>query len=293
MTHRRFGSAGFHVSIIGLGAGQLGDGALSEDSVGALLHGALDLGVTLIDTARGYGLSEERIGRHLAHRRSELVLSTKVGYGIPGVEDWTYDCVAAGVDEALRRMRTDYLDIVHLHSCPLHVLERGEVVLALERARDAGKVRVAAYSGENSELDWAVGSARFGAVQCSVNVCDQRSVDGAVRHASERGMGVIAKRSAANAPWRFTERPHGHYAEEYWHRWKTMAIDPRGLDWQELALRFAAFAPGVCCALVGTSSLEHLRHNVAMVDKGPLADDHVESILAAFRAHDREWTGQV
>ena len=59
-------------------------------------------GVNLIDTARGYGLSEERIGRHLAHRRQDFLLSTKVGYGVEGLPDWTYDCIVGGVERALR-----------------------------------------------------------------------------------------------------------------------------------------------------------------------------------------------
>ena len=93
-----FGKQGFSVPPLGLGAGSIGDPALNDARVGALLDQALDLGITLIDTARSYSLSEERIGRHLAHRRHQFVLSTKVGYGIPGHQDWTYGCVAAGVD---------------------------------------------------------------------------------------------------------------------------------------------------------------------------------------------------
>src|SRR4051812_13673646 len=125
---RAFGDTGLTVSALGFGGGHIGDPATPEPEVERLLNEVLDAGVTLIDTARGYGASEERIGRHLSGRRSEVVLSTKVGYGIPGYEDWTGPCVAAGVDEALRLMRTDRIDVVHLHSCPLEVLERGEVV---------------------------------------------------------------------------------------------------------------------------------------------------------------------
>ena len=85
-------------------------------------------------------------------RRDEFVLSTKVGYGIPGYDDWTGPVIAAGVDAALGRLRTDRIDVVHLHSCPLDVLERGEVVAALQATVTAGKVRVAAYSGDNAPL---------------------------------------------------------------------------------------------------------------------------------------------
>src|SRR3954453_2251217 len=162
MKRRPFGRTGLTVPVLGFGAGHVGDPALDEAEVGRLLHGALDLGVNLIDTARSYGLSEERIGRHLAGRRDEFVLSTKVGYGIPGYDDWTGPVIAAGVDAALGRLRTDRIDIVHFHSCPLAVLERGEVIAALQAAVAAGKVRVAAYSGEHPPLDWAIEAGAVG-----------------------------------------------------------------------------------------------------------------------------------
>src|SRR6185295_18171863 len=84
---REFGTTGLVVSALGFGAGQIGDESMGEVQAGALLNAALDLGITLVDTARGYGLSEERIGTHLAHRRQEFVLSTKVGYSVPGYDD--------------------------------------------------------------------------------------------------------------------------------------------------------------------------------------------------------------
>lgn len=289
MQQRALGATGLTVSILGLGAGQLGDASLDEAAVGRLLHEAVDLGVTLFDTARGYGLSEERIGRHLARRRDRIVLSTKVGYGIAGHDDWTRGCVAAGIDEALRRLATDHIDIVHLHSCPQETLARGEVVEALLAAAQAGKLRVPGYSGDNDALAWAVDRGVFGAVEHSLSICDQRVIDGALAHARARDLGVIAKRPVANAPWRFAQRPAGDYAEEYWWRWRTMDLDPRGLDWQELALRFAAFTPGVHSCIVGTRDPAHLRRNVEIVARGPLPDDQVAAIRAAFRAHDPGW----
>ena len=289
MQYRPFGRTGLTVSVLGFGAGQVGDARMPEEEAGRLLNLAADLGITLFDTARGYGLSEERIGRHLAHRRGGLVLSTKVGYGIEGHEDWTYSCVAAGVDAALRRLNTDVIDVVHLHSCPRETLERGDVVRALEEAVAAGKVRVAGYSGENEALDWAVGSGRFGAVEHSLSICDQRVIDGALVRSRAEGLGVIAKRPVANAPWRFQDCPKGDYAEEYWWRWRTMGIDPRGLDWQELALRFAAFTPGVHSCIVGTGNPDHLKRNVALLEEGPLEQDHVAAIRHAFSASDPGW----
>lgn len=290
---RPFGATGLKVSALGFGGGQIGSPEMPEAQVGALLNNLLDLGITLIDTARGYGLSEERIGRHLSHRRSEFVLSTKLGYSIPGYTDWTGPIITAGVDEALRRLQTDYIDIVHLHTPTQEVLDQGEVTEALLAAVQAGKVRVAAYSGDRAPLEWAINSGLFGSIQTSINLCDQRIIEGGLAAARERNLGVIAKRPVANAPWRFAERPVGNYAEVYWERWQAMGLDPGPYSWQELALRFTAYLPGVHSCIVGTSNLEHLRTNLELVKRGPLPDEMVAQIRQAFQAHDQDWIAQV
>jgi aryl-alcohol dehydrogenase-like predicted oxidoreductase len=291
VPRRPFGNTGLTVSALGLGCGQIGAARLSETEVERLLGLALDLGIILFDTARGYGQSEARLGRCLAAHRQQVVISTKVGYGVPGHPDWTYGAIAAGVDDALRTLRTDWLDIVHLHSCPLETLRQDDVVRALEDARQAGKIRAAAYSGENEALAYALETGRFQSFQTSINLADQRGLDTLVPRAAAAGLGVIAKRPVANAPWRFDERPYGHYAEEYWYRWRAMDLDPHGLPWQELALRFAAFQPGVHTCIVGTADPGHLRENAAIVARGPLPAEQVAAIRQAFKNHDEDWVG--
>jgi aryl-alcohol dehydrogenase-like predicted oxidoreductase len=293
MQLKPYGNSGFDVSVLGLGAGQVGDEKLVESDAAQLLNTALDLGITLIDTARGYGLSEERIGRHLSHRRAEFVLSTKVGYGIEGHADWSSGIIEAGVDAALRRLRTDYIDIVHLHSCELATLQAGDVVDALVRVREKGKIRVAAYSGENQALDWAVAEGRFGGVECSVNLFDQINLGGPLTQARTDGLGVIAKRPLGNAPWRFDDRPVGDYAETYWERMRRLAYDTTGLAWDEFALRFSAWQPEVSSAIVGTASIAHLRHNVEIAAKGPLPADLTIAVRDRFAECGRDWPGQV
>lgn len=293
MEKRALGATGLHVTTLGFGAMHLNDERVSEDYAGHLLNEVLDAGINLIDTARGYGLSEERIGRHLARRRGEFVLSTKVGYGIPGFADWTFECIVAGVEAALGRMRTDVLDIVHLHSCPLHVLEQGDVVRALEDCQRAGKLRVVAYSGDNAELRWAIDSERFGSVQTSVSLCDQANLVQHLPVAAAREMGVIAKRPLAGAIWRFDQRPDDFAEGQYWDRFKAMAVDPHGHDWNTLALRFAAFSPGVASAIVGTSTLENLQRNVQIVELGPLEPALQHTMRDAFAQHGQRWMGLI
>jgi aryl-alcohol dehydrogenase-like predicted oxidoreductase len=292
ISERAYGNTGLNVSLLGLGAGQVGDERLDEAQAGRLLNEVLDLGITLIDTARGYGLSEERIGRHIAQRRGEFVLSTKVGYGIDGVPDWTSDCILAGVDRALKLMRTDHIDIAHLHSCPQETLERGDVIDALDRCVSDGKIRVAAYSGDNEPLEWAFASGRFRGLMCSVNLFDQRAIDRVVTPAGKGRIGFIAKRPIGNAPWLHAERPSGNYCEQYWLRMKAMGLD-FGADWADIALRFTAFTDGVTSCIVGGKNIDHVRSNAASIARGPLAPEVVAKIRAAFAQHDDNWCGQV
>lgn len=293
MERRPLGSTGIVVPALGLGAGRIGGPEISDAALERLLGRALDLGVNLFDAARSYGEAEARLGRLLAHRRGEVVLSTKVGYGVAGVPDWTYEAVARGIDEALLRLRTSWIDVVHLHSCARQVLERGEVVQALLDAVRAGKVRCAAYSGEEEALAWAVGSGAFGAVQASLNVCDQRVLGSALPAARGAGLGFLAKRPIADAPWRFAERPEGDESEPYWARLRAMRADPGDLPWAEWALRFAAFAPGVSSVLLGTRSPDHLEEAARALSRGPLPAEARQRVEQAFLAADDGWTGRI
>jgi aryl-alcohol dehydrogenase-like predicted oxidoreductase len=270
---------------------------MTEQEAGTLLNRAVDLGVTFIDTARGYGMSEERIGRHLSHRRKDFVLASKCGYSIPGYDDWSPEGIRAGVDMALRLMRTDYLDIMLLHSCPRATLDTPGLIDALDEAVKSGKVLSIGYSGENEDLDYALSLGRFSAIETSVNVFDQRGIAKALKATQKQNIGVIAKRPLGNAPWRYAERPVGNYCEPYWERMTAMEaskiVEESGLAWDELALRFTVFTEGVGTAIVGTSSTANLQHNVEIVNKGALPKSLVQRLRKAFDKHDTDWIGQI
>jgi aryl-alcohol dehydrogenase-like predicted oxidoreductase len=292
IEQRPYGGTGLVVSALGLGAAQLGDTQLTEDEAEAMLLGAVDAGVRLLDTAPSYGLSEQRIGRFLGTRRDRVVISTKLGYGVPGVPDWTGPCISAGVEQALRVLRTDRIDIAHLHSCPREVLERGDVVDALAAAKAAGKLRAIAYSGENEDLRYALESRRFDGLMASLNPFELRVADAVLPRLD--GTGFIAKRPVANHPWRFPEQPRGDYCEPYWLRMRALGMaPPRDMPWGEFALRFTLSMPGVASAIVGTGRGAHLRENVGWASKGPLEPALVAAWQARFRALDQDWIGQV
>jgi aryl-alcohol dehydrogenase-like predicted oxidoreductase len=330
MHSRPYGRTGLSVPVLGFGAMQVGAHELDERHVERLLHHVLDAGLTLIDTARSYGLAEARIGRLLAGRREEFVLSTKVGYGVPGLRDWTYDCIVAGVDAARDRLRTDVIDIVHLHSCPLETLQSEDVVRALVRCRELGKIRVAAYSGDSTALAHAVslstsptspttvgevarsagegsptspttvgevarsageGSSIFGGVQASVSLCDQQNLP-VLALARSRGIGTLAKRSLAGRPW--AGGPTGDPVhDEYRRRFDFVRAAVEVEDWDEFALRFTAYAPGVDCVIVGGTDAANVDRNVATIARGPLKLDGQSRVAAVYATHGRDWQGLV
>lgn len=266
------GNNGLWVSSVGLGAGGLGDSDLSQADVDRLIHGALDLGVNLVDTAPSYGDSEARIGRALRGRSREVILSTKVGYGVEGAEDWTGPCITGGIDRARRRLGVDVIDLVHLHSCPAERLQAGGVVDALVRAAEDEAIRVPAYSGDGHALWVAVDSGAFGSVQATISLVDRHNRP-TLQIARERGLGVLAKRALANAPWRHAAVPEPVDQAENWRRWQALALDLDGADPMQVALRWAAHHTEAHCVLVGTRRLAHLRAAVEAVEAGPLPDD--------------------
>jgi aryl-alcohol dehydrogenase-like predicted oxidoreductase len=290
---RAYGTTGLATSALGLGAAQIGAAHVSESDAARLLDAAVEAGITLIDTAPSYGASEERIGKHLASRRNDIVLSTKLGYGIDGIPDWTGPCITAGVERALSVMKTDRIDIAHLHSCPRETLEQGDVIDALEAAKRAGKIVAIAYSGENNDLDYAIATGRFDGFMASLNLFDQRVIDTVLPNLAAAGKGFIAKRPAANHPWRFDALPKGDYCEEYWRRWQKMEISNRDLPWGEVALRFALTVPGVASAIVGTAHLEHLQQNLTWAHADRLERAWFADLRSSFQRHGHNWLGQI
>ena len=288
---RPFGAHGFDAPALGLGAGPLGAASLEEDAVDRVLGSALERGVTLIDTAPSYGRSEERLGRHLEGRREGVLLSTKLGYGVEGAPDWTGECIRRGVHQALRRLRTERLALAFLHSCPPETLAREDVLAALRDAVEAGDVRVAGYSGDGPGLRAAKREPLFGAFQVSHNLVDQEALEEGL----PAGAGVLAKRPLLNAVFAGLGDAPSPDRLELRQRFERLPPAlrapalPGGVA--ELALRFAAFAPGVHTTLVGTTRPAHLEANLDALARGPLPASLREAIRGAWAAH--RWPGLV
>lgn len=293
MEYRHFGKTGLTVSVMGFGAGHIGRKETGDSDVKRLLHTALDSGINLFDTARSYGISEERIGRFLKGKRNQVILSTKVGYTYRNTTDWSFEATLGGIEESLQRLQTDHIEIVHLHSCPREVLEQGDAILALEKAKEQGKIGVIAYSGENEALEYAIRCGMFGSIQCSVNIFDQAGLTRHLPEANRMGLGIIAKRPLGNAVWRYHARPDGHGHALYYDRFRLMRPLVGDIHPAELAIRFAAYAPYVSCIIVGTANPGHLTGNLEWIRQGPLPESMKSELSDSFSRLGTEPAGLV
>jgi aryl-alcohol dehydrogenase-like predicted oxidoreductase len=298
MERRRMGKTDMDVSVLGFGGSEIGYQRVSAKTVARLLGGALDAGLNVIDTAECYEDSEELIGKALGARRPDVHLFSKCGHArAEARSDWRPEALSRSIERSLRRLATDHLDLIQLHSCGLDVLRRGDAITALERARDRGWVRYIGYSGDGEAARWAVESGRFDTLQSSVSIADQEALDLTLPAARAAGLGVIAKRPLANVAWRYARKPAEAYYQEYWERLRALDyafLRGKGDAAVKMALRFTLGVPGVHTAIVGTTKPERWRQNAALLGDGRLPEAERERIRARWRAvAPASWEGQI
>jgi hypothetical protein len=298
MEKRQYGKTDMQVSVLGFGGAEIGFEEATPDTVGRLLSDALDAGLNVIDTAECYMNSEELIGNAVGSRRDEFHLFTKCGHPeSPGVGDWRPESLLQSIERSLKRLRTDRVDLVHLHSCSEAELRKGDVIAALQKAREKGYTRYLGYSGDAQAAKYAVECGAFDSLQTSLSVFDQQSIELTLPLARERQMGVIAKRPIGNAVWRYPSRPDNTYHQPYWDRAQKLKYDFASGDARQaaaIALRFTLSVPGVCTAIVGTKHPGRWREIAALLEAGPLPKDQFEPIRARWHeCAESNWIGQV
>jgi aryl-alcohol dehydrogenase-like predicted oxidoreductase len=297
MERRRLGRTDMDVSPLGFGGSEIGYESARQTTVTRLLNAALDAGLNVIDTAECYVDSEALIGKAVGGRRRQFFLFTKCGHprGF-GSGDWRPPSLLKSIERSLERLRTDAVDLIQLHSCSEAELRRGDVIAALETARQRGLTRYIGYSGDGDAACYAVETGRFDTLQISVSVADQEALDLALPLATRYGLGVIAKRPIANAAWRTGKRPSDGYHQEYWRRLRELDYDFLRRPLLEsigTALRFTLSVAGVHTAIVGTTKPERWRENAALLARGPLGAEELGAIRRRWREIARpDWTGR-
>jgi aryl-alcohol dehydrogenase-like predicted oxidoreductase len=289
---RPLGRTGEDVTILGYGAMELRGGsrgpAIEDGEAGRVLNAVLDGGVNLIDTAIDYGRSEELIGRYLAPRRDEYFLASKCGCLLgdppPGAtppfpHDYRAANIRAGTEQSLRRLGTDRLDLLQVHMSPSRSeMEAGHTVETMQALRDEGKVRFIGMSGILPNLPDHLAMGVFDVFQIPYSVV-QREHEQLITAAAAAGAGTLIRGGAARGGpsedkgW--SQGPLGLAQGVGQRRWEASGLDELIGDMGrlEFVLRFTLSHPDLSSTIVGTSSADHLRSNLAVAEKGPLPSD--------------------
>ena len=272
------------VTTLGYGAMELRGAPagpeVSDHDAEQVLNAVLDAGINFIDTSIDYGRSEELIGRFIAHRRSEYFLASKCGC-VPnasmGAEHiHTAENIRTGVENSLRRMKTDYLDLVQFHrSIARREFEEHGALDAVLALKQEGKVRAIGVSGTLPNLVEQIEMGVFDAFQIPYSAL-QREHEAVIARASAAGAGIIIRGGVARgapADWRRTYYMLPGAAMR--DRWQNARLDDLlgGASRSEFTLRFTLSNPDLDTTIVGTRDLGHLRDNIAAALKGPLPDD--------------------
>ena len=295
------GRTGLTVTKLGYGAMELrGPGAMfgremDDEAAGAVLSAVLDAGINFIDTSPDYGMAEERIGAAISNRRDEYFLASKCGCpvgqpdpppGQPRQHIFTRDNIRAGVEQSLRRMRTDHLDLVQFHASPARsTLEEHDAVAELQALQAEGKVRFLGMSGTLPNLRDHIAMGVFDAFQIPYSAVEREHED-AITAASDAGAGTIIRGGVARgipaAPRERLERMPEAFRpmmEERLDRYEQAGLEDLldGMSRMEFMLRFTLSHPAMDTTIVGTARAKHLGENVAAAAKGPLPADVYEA----------------
>lgn len=291
LERRRLGRTGLEVSALGFGAWEIGwTNVDAGDEVGRLLNRALDLGLNLIDSSAAYRWSEELISRYVGHRRDEFVFATKCGswrVQQPDGEwvqtlDYSAKAIAPQIERSLKRMKTDRIDIMQLHSPSVDDLTHGDGLEGLKRAQQEGKVRFIGLSADGEAATTAIASGQFDTLQLTFNALEQGPSQ-LIAAAREKDMGIIAKGPIANGAYLHADRPGGEQGA-WWDRARRV-LDPAAIGGRppvEAMLRWLLADGRVHTGIIGTTNLGHLEANAAAAARGPLPAEVVAAMNRRF-----------
>jgi aryl-alcohol dehydrogenase-like predicted oxidoreductase len=293
---RALGRTGADVTILSYGAmelrGQPRGPEITDEAAGRLLNAVLDGGINLIDTSPDYGRSEELIGTYVGHRRDEFFLASKCGCLIevpadaspPYPHDYSPGNVRADVEQSLRRLRTDRLDLVQVHMSPSKAaLEQNQTVETLKELKAEGKLRFIGMSGILPDLPDHIAMNVFDVFQIPYSAV-QRDHENLITEAADKGAGTLirggAARGAASEEKNWSVGPLSQSPGVGQRNWEAAGIDDlldeAGIGEQEFILRFTLSHPGLSTTIVGTGNQDHLAGNIATAEKGPLPADLYE-----------------
>jgi aryl-alcohol dehydrogenase-like predicted oxidoreductase len=285
MEKRQLGQTDLYITALGYGAMELRN--MEEQAAVRLLNAVLDSGINYIDTSPDYRLSETYIGKAIAHRRDEFCLATKCGChvderGNPQDPDhiWSRERLLANIEDSLRLLKTDHVDVWQLHGTRPGWLAGGrhdEVIQTMQELKQQGKVRAigisfrnggpgdamypAGYSFEGLRefMAWGV----FDVIQVVYGGLTRKN-EIALAKAADLGIGMIARG--------VVKRYFPNY-DDLFEQAGLAELCEAGESVNGFLIRFALAHPGISTMIVGTSNPDHLAENVAAAGKGKLSDE--------------------
>ncbi|MGZ9164683.1 MAG: aldo/keto reductase [Anaerolineales bacterium] len=296
MKLRPFGNTGMNVSEIGLGAWQLANpdwGVDSKSEALRVIQKSLEAGCNFFDTAPGYagGRSEELLGEGLKSMRKDVMLCTKFGHTAEGLTDFSTNAIHQSIEASLRRLQTDYLDIVLMHNPPREMMD-GRVAsqyAEFEKLKAEGKIREYGVSLDwREELEMVVDTTQSKALEVFFNALYQEPLP-AFQKAHENGVGIIVK-VPLDSGWLSGRYRKGHQFDDIRKRWppevvarrselveQFAALVPEGTSMAHAALQFILAQPQVSTIIPGAKSAEQALDNFAAADK-QLSQEVVQSM---------------
>jgi len=245
------------VTILGLGTAPVGEGPIDVQQGIRIFGEAIDRGVTYIDTARIYGNAEEILGHLIPKRRDKLFVVTKVSTHIA-------DEAERSLSESLRRLKTDHVDLVHIHSIGGkkidRVLGKGGALEYLLKQKETGKIRFIGISGHNRPPNFVrmLQTNQIDVVMCVMNYADRNIYDfesKVLPEARKRNVGCVAMKVYVGIKGGFRNHKHGYVG---------CATEATRLP---QALAYALDLKGVSVAVVGPYTVEQAVQNVEFARK--------------------------
>jgi aryl-alcohol dehydrogenase-like predicted oxidoreductase len=288
------------VSEIGFGALEIGRnwGIVADDLTKPGEEEAIDilvavvgLGINLIDSAKAYVLSEERIGKALASgrlNREDFYLATKAGERFDevtgSVYDYSYEAVLLSLDESLEFFHTDYVDLMQIHTAPLDVVRSGEAMRALKDAQKAGKCRFvgASFEDDRACLE-AIETGDYDTIQINYNLLERTGAERLIAAAAKADVGVMIKQPLAKGL--LTDKYRHALPEDQARVEPYLFLQKEGQTLAQGTLRFVLSNPGVHTVLCGSKRPAHLRANAETGDGQGLTDAELKRIalIEAFQ----------
>ena len=294
MLKKTLGRTGLEVTQLGYGAMGIrgpktwGVRVVSEEEADRFLNAVLDAGINFIDTAPDYGISEDRIGRYISARRGEFYLATKCGCVYTQREDhlemshvWKKDVLQRNIQESLKRLQTDHVDILQFHGGDPETLQRAGLIDLLQDFRAQGLIRFLGSSSALPHLPAFIDLGVFDTFQIPYACLAPQHHD-LITRAAEAGAGIIVRGGVAQGgPDAEIQRPA---LNEVWTQAKLDEVLPSGMSRAELILRYTLSHPHCHTTIVGTCNDAHLAENLTAAARGALPSDLYQDITARVAA---------